>query len=241
MVLFFICAIMKRVLPLLLVVFLLAGCSWKPTELVCPPKQPEKVYSYEEKLKGTWFPLGFKSCNLKELCKYKDCTVMENPKGVCDNGREFWHHNVDELKNDNLRLDYGEGLSFDLSYLEIYSGVKVKITVLTGMVEVNTEAHYRTKTKSSCPSDSVAPLNDKLYSGIVFDNRNEYPPIWIMYPPLTNQKIIQAGESAIISEEDVVVFSNLNDPEAQYWGFDMKISPLAKENRIAYEIIIPKD
>ena len=54
-----------------------------------------------------------------------------------------------------------------------------------------------------------------------------------MYPPLTNQKIIQAGESAIISEEDVVVLSNLNDPEAQYWGFDMKISPLAKENRIA--------
>ena len=62
-----------------------------------------------------------------------------------------------------------------------------------------------------------------------------------MYPPLTNQKIIQAGESAMISEEDVVVLSNLNDPEAQYWGFDMKISPLAKENRIAYEIIIPKD
>ena len=62
-----------------------------------------------------------------------------------------------------------------------------------------------------------------------------------MYPPLTNQKIIQAGESVIISEEDVVVFSNLNDSEAQYWGFDMKISPLAKENRIAYEIIIPKD
>ncbi len=62
-----------------------------------------------------------------------------------------------------------------------------------------------------------------------------------MYPPLTNQKIIQAGESAIISEEDVIVFLNLNDPEAQYWGFDMKISPLAKENRIAYEIIIPKD
>ena len=166
---------------------------------------------------------------------------MEKPKGVCDNGREFWHHNVDELKNDNLRLDYGEGLSFDLSYLEIYSGVKVKITVLTGMVEVNTEAHYRTKTKSSCTDDSIAPLNDKLYSGIVFDSRNEYPPIWIMYPPLINQKIIQAGESAIISEEDVVVLSNLNDPEAQYWGFDMKISPLAKENRIAYEIIIPKD
>lgn len=81
------------------------------------------------------------------------------------------------MKNDNLRLDYGEGLSFDLSYLEIYSGVKVKITVLTGMVEVNTEAHYRTKTKSSCTGDSIAPLNDKLYSGIVFDSRNEYPPI----------------------------------------------------------------
>ena len=62
-----------------------------------------------------------------------------------------------------------------------------------------------------------------------------------MYPPLTNQKIIQAGESAIISEEDVVILSNLNESEAQCWGFDMKISPLAKENRIAYEIIIPED
>lgn len=166
---------------------------------------------------------------------------MENPKEVCNNGREFWHHNVDQLKNDNLRLDYGEGLNFDFSYLEIYSGVKVKITVLTGIVEVNTEAYYRSKTKSSCVGDHVAPLNDRLYSGVVFANKNEYPPIGIMYPPLTNQKIIQAGESAIISEEDVIVFSNLKDSEAKYRWFDMKITPLAKENRIAYEIIIPKE
>ena len=67
-------------------------------------------------------------------------------------------------------------------------------------------------------------------------------PIDTVLPPTINQKIVKAGESTTISEKDVIIYSDLEKYALtgySYEDFGFKITPLAKENRIAYEIIIP--
>ncbi len=69
-------------------------------------------------------------------------------------------------------------------------------------------------------------------------------PADTILPPTINQKIIKAGESTTISEKDVIIYSDLEKYALTgytYEDFGFKISPLAKENHIAYEIIIPED
>jgi hypothetical protein len=50
-----------------------------------------------------------------------------------------------------MRLDYGESIYVDMAdYSELLSGAKVEIRVLSGIVEINTEALYTTKSNSNC-------------------------------------------------------------------------------------------
>ena len=50
-----------------------------------------------------------------------------------------------------MRLDYGEAIRVDMGdYSELLSGAKVEIRVLSGIVEINTEALYTTKSNSNC-------------------------------------------------------------------------------------------
>lgn len=162
---------------------------------------------------------------------------MEDPKNVCKNGREFWHHYLNELKNDDLRLDYGEGIRFEEQGWTIFSGVEIKLKVLTWVVEITTEARYSSPQLKNCSRNITALrylIKDKMEEGLL--------PIDTVLPPTINQKIVKAGESTTISEKDVIIYSDLEKYALtgySYEDFGFKITPLAKENRIAYEIIIP--
>ena len=216
----------------------LSWCSFMKSPKVCEPLPPKKVYTAEEKRKFIT-SLGFKSCDDELLCKYKDCTKMEDPKNVCKNGREFWHHYLNELKNDDLRLDYGEGIRFEEQGWTVFSGVEIKLKVLTWVVEITTEARYSSPQLKNCSRNITALqylIKDKMEEGLL--------PIDTVLPPTINQKIVKAGESTTISEKDVIIYSDLGKyglTGYSYEDFSFKISPLAKENRIAYQIIIPKD
>ena len=55
------------------------------------------------------------------------------------------------LEEKDMRLDYGESIRVDMAdYSELLSGAKVEIRVLSGIVEINTEALYTTKSNSNC-------------------------------------------------------------------------------------------
>lgn len=237
-VLFIFLEMMKKILPLLFTVVVLSWCSFMKSPKVCEPLPPKKVYTAEEK-RQLITSLGFKSCDEDLLCKYKDCTQMEDPKNVCKNGREFWHHYLTELKNDDLRLDYGEGIISWEQGWTVFSGVEIKLKVLTWVVEITTEARYSSPQLENCSRNITALqylIKDNIKEGLL--------PADTILPPTINQKIIKAGESTTISEKDVIIYSDLEKYGLSgytYEDFGFKITPLAKENRIAYEIIIPEE
>lgn len=164
---------------------------------------------------------------------------MEDPKNVCKNGREFWHHYLTELKNDNLRLDYGEEIRAEEQGWTLFSGVEIELKVLTWVVEITTEARYSSPQLENCSRNITALqylIKDNIKEGLL--------PADTILPPTINQKIIKAGEFTTISEKDVIIYSDLEKYGLSgytYEDFRFKITPLAKENRIAYEIIIPED
>lgn len=220
---------------------LLAWCSFTKTPKVCEPISQKKAYTAEEKKRMITSVLSLKGCNQELLCKYKDCTKMDNPKNVCENGREYWHHYINDLKNDNLRLDYGESITVEEQGWILFSGVEIKLKVLTWVVEVTTEARYSSPQLKNCLRHITALqylIKDKMKEGIL--------PLDTILPPTINQKIVKAGESTTISEKDVIIYSDIDIEKYgltgyTYEDFGFKITPLAKENRIAYEIIIPED
>ena len=228
--------IMSKIRWLLVILFsiLLVGCSYTRGPIDCPPPvpSPEKIYTREEKMRAFWeFPYfywAFKDCEKEKLCKYKDCSKIENAEHVCDNGREFWHHFLNYLEEKDMRLDYGESIRVDMGdYSELLSGAKVEIRVLSGIVEINTEALYTTKSNSNCVWPMTRPLDVDLFSGAIL-------------PPRETQYILKSWEKMTLSDNDVIFYTGLKE-EATYWGYHFKITPLAKENRIAYKFIIPKD
>lgn len=217
---------------------LLSWCNFMKSPKVCEPLPPKKVYTAEEKRKFIT-SLGFKSCDDELLCKYKDCTKMEDPKNVCKNGREFWEHYLNALKHENLRLDYGEGIVAWEQGWTIFSGVEIKLKVLTWVVEITTEARYTSPQLENC-SRKITALKDLIQENV----EKGLLPTDTILPPTINQKILKAGESTTISEKDVIIYSDLENyglTGYTYEDFGFKITPLAKENRIAYEIIIPKE
>lgn len=222
---------MKKTLSILSLLTLLAGCSFFPHKAEeCIPYEKGEPVQYTQAQKAekiqaeNSMPFGYKDCRVEKLCTYKDCSKIENPDHICDNGQEYGHHFVRALEDKDMRLDYGEWIEFNTRDQAIFSGVEIEVKSLTGIIEITTEAFYTHQAKCW---GKFWPLYQHNTSGEKL-------------PPTISQYILTTGQSIRLGAKDLIVYTWLENLtfEGEY---NLKINPIAKENRIAYKIHIPND